>query len=95
MVIIEKSTLKGLIGVLDGMNTPKKDILIMELYYESERKKTYEQLEKSLKTTKAKLKVYQDREKEIMKEISERLNAPVFEPDYNCPGWYDEWTTSL
>ena len=86
MVIIEKSTIKGLMGILDVMHVPKKDILVMEIYYESERKKTYEQLEKSLKNTKAKLKVYQDREKEIMKEIGERLDAPVFEPDYNCPG---------
>ena len=73
MVIMEKSTIKGLVDMLNSMYIPKKDILIMELYYESERKKSYEQLEKSLKTTKAKLKEYQDKEKREMASLSAHM----------------------
>ena len=91
MVIMEKSTIKGLVDMLNSMYIPKKDILIMELYYESERKKSYEQLEKSLKTTKAKLKEYQDKEKREMASLSAHMKWQEKQDeknriDYNSPG---------
>lgn len=85
MVIIEKSTIKGLSGILNSMHIPKNDILVMELYYETERKKTYEQLEKSLKNAKAKLKEYRQKEKDMMDAIHEQLEQPTYEQDYNEP----------
>jgi len=39
-MIHEESTIKGLIGILKSMHTPKDDILCMDLYYKSEPKKT-------------------------------------------------------
>lgn len=88
---MEKSTIKGLVDMLNSMYIPKKDILIMELYYESERKKSYEQLEKSLKTTKAKLKEYQDKEKREMASLSAHMKWQEKQDeknriDYNSPG---------
>ena len=91
MVIMEKSTIKGLVDMLNSMYIPKKDILNMELYYESERKKSYEQLEKSLKTTKAKLKEYQDKEKREVASLSAHMKWQEKQDeknriDYNSPG---------
>jgi len=38
-LIHEESTIKGLIGVLKSMHTPKDDILCMDLYYKTEKTK--------------------------------------------------------
>jgi len=42
--------------------------------------------QKDLVRVKKQLKEYKDKETRLKKEIHERLNAPVFKPDYNCPG---------